>query len=186
MTGSQLGDPFADDTVLGPLSSEVAAERLARQVDKAVEQGATLVAGGSRDGAFYPATVLTDVTPEMDAYREELFGPVGVVYRAANEDEAVRIANDTPFVLGSFVFTTDEAQAERIADKIEAGMVYVNLVGADSPELPFGGVKRSGTGREMACWPPTSSSTRSSFASGRSSLVSRVQRAGAGCRLADS
>jgi len=149
MTGSKLGDPFADDTVLGPLSSEVAAKRLAEQVDKAVAQGATLVAGGSRDGAFYPPTVLTDVKPGMDAYREEFFGPVGVVYRVANEDEAVRLANDTPFGLGSYVFTTDEAQAERIADKIEAGMVYVNLVAADSPELPFGGVKRSGTGREM-------------------------------------
>ena len=149
MSGSKLGDPFADDTVLGPLSSQVAAERLAEQVDKAVEQGATLVAGGTRDGAFYPATVLTDVTPEMDAYREEFFGPVGVVYRVADEDEAVKVANDTPFGLGSYVFTTDEEQAQRVADKIEAGMVYVNLVLADSPELPFGGVKRSGTGREM-------------------------------------
>ncbi|MET0829804.1 MAG: NAD-dependent succinate-semialdehyde dehydrogenase [Microbacterium sp.] len=149
MTAAKLGDPFADDTVLGPLSSELAAERLAEQVDRAVAQGATLVAGGERDGAFYPATVLTDVTPEMDAYREEFFGPVGVVYRAADEDDAVRIANSSPFGLGSYVFTTDEAQAERIADKIEAGMVYVNLVLADSPELPFGGVKRSGTGREM-------------------------------------
>jgi succinate-semialdehyde dehydrogenase/glutarate-semialdehyde dehydrogenase len=149
MTGAKLGDPFADDTDLGPLSSEVAAQRLAAQVDKAVAQGATLVAGGTRDGAFYPATVLTGVTPAMDAYREEFFGPVGVVYRAADEDEAVRIANDTPFGLGSYVFTTDDAQAERVASKIEAGMVYVNLVLADSPELPFGGVKRSGTGREM-------------------------------------
>jgi succinate-semialdehyde dehydrogenase/glutarate-semialdehyde dehydrogenase len=149
MSGAKLGDPFADDTVLGPLSSELAAERLAAQVDKAVAQGATLVAGGTRDGAFYPGTVLTGVTPEMDAYREEFFGPVGVVYRAADEDAAVKIANDTPFGLGSYVFTTDEAQAERVADKIDAGMVYVNLVLADSPELPFGGVKRSGTGREM-------------------------------------
>ena len=149
MSGAKVGDPFADDTVLGPLSSELAAERLAEQVDKAVAQGATLVAGGTRDGAYYPGTVLTDVTPDMDAYREEFFGPVGVVYRAADEDEAVAIANDTPFGLGSYVFTTDEEQAERVADKIDAGMVYVNLVLADSPELPFGGVKRSGTGREM-------------------------------------
>ncbi|MCR2763952.1 NAD-dependent succinate-semialdehyde dehydrogenase [Microbacterium sp. zg.B48] len=149
MTGSKLGDPFAEDTVLGPLSSLVAAERLEEQVEKAVAQGATLVAGGSRDGAFYPATVLTDVTPEMDAYREEFFGPVGIVYRAADEEDAVRIANDTPFGLGSYVFTTDQDQAQRVADRIEAGMVYVNLVLADSPELPFGGVKRSGTGREM-------------------------------------
>jgi succinate-semialdehyde dehydrogenase/glutarate-semialdehyde dehydrogenase len=121
LTGSKVGDPFADDTVLGPLSSEVAAKRLADQVDTAIALGATLVAGGARDGAFYPATVLTDVTPEMDAHRQEFFGPVAVVYRAADEDEAVRIANDTPFGLGSFVFTTDEAQAERVADRIEAG-----------------------------------------------------------------
>ncbi|WP_431803041.1 NAD-dependent succinate-semialdehyde dehydrogenase [Microbacterium sp. bgisy203] len=149
MADATVGDPFAEDTVLGPLSSLTAAERLAEQVDRAVAQGATVVTGGVRDEAYYPGTVLTGVTPEMDAFREEFFGPVGVVYRARSEDEAVEIANGTPFGLGSYVFTTDEAQAERIADKIEAGMVYVNLVLADSPELPFGGVKRSGTGREM-------------------------------------
>ncbi len=149
MSQAKVGDPLADDTVLGPLSSLVAAERLAEQVDKAVAQGANLVTGGVRDGAFYPGTVLTGVTPEMDAYREEFFGPVGVVYRVADEAEAVEVANATPFGLGSYVFTTDAVQAERIADQLEAGMVYVNLVLADSPELPFGGVKRSGTGREM-------------------------------------
>ncbi len=149
MTEAKVGDPFAEDTVLGPLSSLTAAERLAEQVDKAVAQGATLVAGGTRDGAYYPGTVLTGVTPEMDAYGEEFFGPVGVVYRAADEDEAVKIANDTSFGLGSYVFTTDEEQAARVADKIDAGMVYVNVVLADEPGLPFGGVKRSGTSREM-------------------------------------
>ncbi|MBG0718310.1 NAD-dependent succinate-semialdehyde dehydrogenase [Microbacterium paulum] len=149
MADATVGDPFDGDTVLGPLSSLAAAERLAEQVDRAVAQGATVVTGGVRDGAFYPGTVLTGVTPEMDAYREEFFGPVGVVYRARDEDEAVAIANATPFGLGSYVFTTDPAQAERVADRIDAGMVYVNVVLADSPELPFGGVKRSGTGREM-------------------------------------
>ena len=149
MTASKMGDPFADDTVLGPLSSLAAAERLQEQVERAVAQGATLVAGGTRDGAFYEPTVLTGVTPEMDVYREELFGPAGVVYRVADEDEAVKIANDTSFGLGSYVYTTDPEQAERVANKIDAGMVYVNLVLADSPELPFGGVKRSGTSREM-------------------------------------
>ena len=149
MAAAKVGDPFAEDTVLGPLSSVTAAKRLAEQVDKAVAQGATLATGGVRDGAFYPGTVLTDVTPEMDAYREEFFGPVGVVYKAADEDEAVKIANDTSFGLGSYVFTTDEEQAARVADKIDAGMVYVNVVLADFPELPFGGVKRSGTSREM-------------------------------------
>lgn len=149
MTAAKTGDPFSDDTVLGPLSSLVAAERLAAQVDKAVAQGATLVAGGSRDGAFYESTVLTDVTKDMDAYREEFFGPVGVVYRVDGEDEAVALANDTSYGLGSYVFTTDEAQAVRVADKIDAGMVFVNVVLADEPGLPFGGVKRSGTSREM-------------------------------------
>ncbi|HSI35145.1 MAG TPA: NAD-dependent succinate-semialdehyde dehydrogenase, partial [Tepidisphaeraceae bacterium] len=136
MTASKMGDPFADDTVLGPLSSLAAAERLQEQVERAVAQGATLVAGGRRDGAFYEPTVLTGVTPEMDVYREELFGPVGVVYRVAGEDEAVKIANDTSFGLGSYVYTNDPEQAERVANKIDAGMVYVNLVLADSPELP--------------------------------------------------
>ncbi|WP_426321238.1 NAD-dependent succinate-semialdehyde dehydrogenase [Microbacterium sp. E-13] len=149
MSEAKVGDPFADDTVLGPLSSLTAAERLAEQVDRAVAQGAKLVAGGTRDGAFYPGTVLTDVTSDMDAYREEFFGPVGVVYKVADEDAAVALANDTSFGLGSYVFTTDQEQAQRIADKIDAGMVYVNVVLADEPGLPFGGVKRSGTSREM-------------------------------------
>lgn len=149
MSAAKVGDPFAEDTVLGPLSSLAAAERLQAQVDNAVAQGARLVTGGTRDGAFYAPTVLTDVTPAMDVYREELFGPAGVVYKVANEDEAVKLANDTSYGLGSYVYTTDEAQAERVADQIDAGMVYVNVVLADSPELPFGGVKRSGTSREM-------------------------------------
>ncbi|CAH0218905.1 MULTISPECIES: aldehyde dehydrogenase family protein [unclassified Microbacterium] len=142
-------DPTEEDTVLGPLASLAAAERLQEQVDRAVEQGATLLTGGTREGAFFAPTVLADVTPDMDAYREELFGPAAVVYRAADEDAALEIANGTPFGLGSYVFTTDAEQAERVADRIEAGMVYVNLVLADSPELPFGGVKRSGTSREL-------------------------------------
>ncbi|WP_300265612.1 NAD-dependent succinate-semialdehyde dehydrogenase [Microbacterium sp.] len=142
-------DPTQEETVLGPLSSEAAAERLQQQIDTAVAQGATLRTGGTRKGTFFAPTVLTDVTGEMDVYREELFGPAAVVYRVSSEAEAVTLANDTQFGLGSYVFTTDAAQAERVADAIEAGMVYVNIVGADSPELPFGGVKRSGTSREL-------------------------------------
>jgi len=149
MAAATTGDPFAEGTDLGPLSSLAAAERLADQVDRAVAAGATLVTGGTRDGAFYAPTVLTDVAPGNPAYTEELFGPVAVVYRVADEDAAVELANDTPYGLGSYVFTTDAAQAERVADRIEAGMVFVNCVLADSPELPFGGVKRSGTSREM-------------------------------------
>jgi succinate-semialdehyde dehydrogenase/glutarate-semialdehyde dehydrogenase len=149
MAASPLGDPTLEETVLGPLSSVEAATRVEAQVERAKAQGATAVIGGPRDGAFYPPTVLTGVTPDMDAYREEFFGPVGVVYRVADEDAAVRLANDTSFGLGSYVFSNDPEQAARVADRIDAGMVYVNLVMADSPELPFGGVKRSGTSREL-------------------------------------
>jgi succinate-semialdehyde dehydrogenase/glutarate-semialdehyde dehydrogenase len=149
MKAAKVGDPLAEDTVLGPLSSLTAAQRLEEQVKRAVEQGAKLVTGGKRDGAYFEPTVLTDVTPDMDAYREELFGPVGMVFRAKDEDEAIEIANGTPFGLGSYVYTTDPEQAQRVADRIDAGMVYINIVLADSPELPFGGVKRSGTSREL-------------------------------------
>ena len=100
-------------------------------------------------GDAYGRDLSIELKPFMDAYREEFFGPVGVVYRVSGEDEAVKVANDTSYGLGSYVFTTDPEQAERVANKIDAGMVYVNVVLADSPELPFGGVKRSGTSREM-------------------------------------
>ena len=93
--------------------------------------------------------MLTDIKPDNAAYTEEFFGPVASVYKVGSEDEAVKLANDTPFGLGSYVLTTDPEQAERVADQIEAGMVYVNVVGADGAELPFGGVKRSGFGREL-------------------------------------
>jgi succinate-semialdehyde dehydrogenase/glutarate-semialdehyde dehydrogenase len=149
MTAEKPGDPTAEDAVMGPLSSSLAADRLQDQLDRAIKGGATVVAGGERSGNFFSPTVLTDVTPSNDAYREELFGPVAVVYRVGSEEEAVKLANDTPFGLGSYLFTTDAEQADRVANKIDAGMVYVNLVGADGAELPFGGVKRSGSGREL-------------------------------------
>lgn len=132
-----------------PLSSVAAAENLQRQVDAAVAQGARLVSAGERKGAYFPAGVLTGLTPDLAVAREELFGPVALVFSAADEEEAVRIANDTPYGLGSYVFTTDPVQAERVADRIEAGMVFINGVGAEGAELPFGGVKRSGIGREL-------------------------------------
>ncbi|MDN4516554.1 NAD-dependent succinate-semialdehyde dehydrogenase [Mycolicibacterium austroafricanum] len=134
---------------LAPLSSAAAAERLAEQVDRAVADGATLVSEGERKGAFFPPGVLTGVSPDSASYREELFGPVATVFKVGSEDEAVELANDTPFGLGSYVFTTDPEQAKRVADKIDAGMVFVNAVGAEGAELPFGGVKRSGFGREL-------------------------------------
>ncbi|MET9747104.1 NAD-dependent succinate-semialdehyde dehydrogenase [Streptomyces ardesiacus] len=132
-----------------PLSSVAAAEHLARQVDEAVAQGATLHSEGERHGAYFPPGVLTGLTTEHTAARQELFGPVATVFPAADEDDAVRIANDTPYGLGSYVFTTDPAQADRVTDRIEAGMVFVNGVGAEGAELPFGGIKRSGFGREL-------------------------------------
>jgi succinate-semialdehyde dehydrogenase / glutarate-semialdehyde dehydrogenase len=134
---------------LPPLSSVAAAERLGEQVSRAVDNGASLVSEGQRKGAYFPPGVLTNVSPDSPSYKEELFGPVATVYKVASEEEAVEVANDTPFGLGSYLFTTDKEQAKRVADRIEAGMVYVNVVGADSAELPFGGVKRSGFGREL-------------------------------------
>jgi len=133
-----------------PLSSLMAAENLGKQVDKAVADGATLVADGERKGAFFPPCVLTNLSPDAESAREELFGPVATIYKVNSEDEAVKLANDTAFGLGSYVFTTDPEQAKRVADKIDAGMVYVNVVAADGVELPFGGVKRSGFGRELS------------------------------------
>jgi succinate-semialdehyde dehydrogenase/glutarate-semialdehyde dehydrogenase len=149
LTAVKQGDPRERGIECGPLSSEVAADRLEEQVKRAVEQGAIVVAGGKRNGNFFEPTVLTDITPENDIYREELFGPVAQVYRVQSEDEAIELANDTPFGLGSYVMTTDPDQATRVADRIAAGMVYVNIVGADAAELPFGGTKRSGFGREL-------------------------------------
>jgi succinate-semialdehyde dehydrogenase/glutarate-semialdehyde dehydrogenase len=148
LTAIEPGDPSLPDSAMGPLSSATAADRLEDQLRRAVAGGATLV-GGTRDGNFVAPGVLTGVTPDNRAHREELFGPVAIVYRVDSEDEAVAVANDTPYGLGSYVFTTDPDQALRVADRIEAGMVFVNVVGADAAELPFGGVKRSGFGREL-------------------------------------
>ncbi|MEU0791833.1 NAD-dependent succinate-semialdehyde dehydrogenase [Amycolatopsis sp. NPDC005961] len=134
---------------LAPLSSVTAAERLEDQVRRVVDEGATLVCEGRREGAFFPPGVLTGVSPASPSAAEELFGPVATVYRAGSEAEAVELANSTPYGLGSYVFTTDPEQAMRVADRIEAGMVFVNGVGLEGPELPFGGIKRSGFGREL-------------------------------------
>ena len=152
MTAVKPGDPTSSDSEIGPLSSTAAADRLEDQVKRAIDQGAQVVVGGGREGNFFEPTVLTDIGPNNDAYREELFGPVAQVYRVSSEEEAVKVANDTPFGLGSYVMTTDPEQAERVANQIDAGMVYVNIVGADGAELPFGGTKRSGFGRELGTY----------------------------------
>jgi succinate-semialdehyde dehydrogenase / glutarate-semialdehyde dehydrogenase len=143
------GDPTSPDTAIGPLSSSTASERLEEQVKRALDNGAKLVIGGDHEGNFFSPTVLADISADNPARREEFFGPVAQVYRVKSEDEAVELANDTPYGLGSYVMTNDRDQALRVADKIAAGMVFVNLVGADGAELPFGGVKRSGFGREL-------------------------------------
>ncbi len=133
----------------GPLSSQLAADRLEDQVQKAVAGGAHLETNGERRGAYYPSGVLTNVSEDSEAFHQELFGPVAMVFKAKDEADAVRIANDTPYGLGSYVYTNDSEQAARVADQIDAGMVFVNGVGAEGVELPFGGVKRSGFGREL-------------------------------------
>ena len=149
ITEVEPGDPTKSETEIGPLSSSLATERLADQLQRALDKGAKLVAGGEHEGNFFKTTVLTDISSDNPARHEEFFGPVAQVYRVKDEEEAVELANDTPYGLGSYLMTTDAEQARRVAEKIEAGMVFVNLVGADGAELPFGGVKRSGFGREL-------------------------------------
>lgn len=147
-----VGDPMDPNTDVGPMSSEQALEELMEQIEDTVKAGATLHTGGTRisdNGAYVTPAVLSDVTPEMRAYYEELFGPVAVVYRVTSVEEALRLANDSPFGLGSSIFTDDPAAALDIADQIESGMVFFNEAGGSQPDLPFGGVKRSGIGREL-------------------------------------
>jgi succinate-semialdehyde dehydrogenase/glutarate-semialdehyde dehydrogenase len=147
------GDPADPSTSLAPMSSERAARDLQAQIQDAVDKGATVITGGGRPdlpGAFVEPTILTGVTPEMRAYREELFGPAAVVYKVKDADEAVALANDTEFGLGATVMSGDVERARSVAEQIEAGMVWVNQPTASFPELPFGGVKRSGYGRELS------------------------------------
>jgi succinate-semialdehyde dehydrogenase/glutarate-semialdehyde dehydrogenase len=149
LTDVEPGDPSSPDTTIGPLSSTAAADRLESQVKQAIDAGATLVAGGGREGNFFKTALLADITKDNPGYTEEFFGPVAQVYRVGSEAEAIELANDTPYGLGSYVFTSDSDQALRVADQIEAGMVFINVVGAEGVELPFGGVKASGFGREL-------------------------------------
>jgi succinate-semialdehyde dehydrogenase/glutarate-semialdehyde dehydrogenase len=152
MAAQTTGDPFDPATSYGPLSSEAAASALMAQVQDAVDKGATVRTGGRRPtgpGAFVEATVLTDVTTQMRAFREELFGPVAVVYKVADADEAVALANDTPFGLGGAVFHTDQTVALDVANRLDTGMVWINEAEGGGPDLPFGGTKRSGVGREL-------------------------------------
>lgn len=147
-----VGSPETEETFVGPLSSVQAADTLTDQVSDAIAKGATVLAGGKkldRPGAWFEPSVLTDVTPDMRAYREELFGPVAVIHKVASAEEAVAIANDSPYGLGAAIYSGDVSEAERIADLLEVGMVSINEASGTAAELPFGGVKRSGIGREL-------------------------------------
>lgn len=150
-----IGDPLDEDVDVGPLSSVEARDGVVEQVARAVEQGATLHTGGealSGEGAFMRPAVLTGVTREMDAYWEEIFGPVAVIHSVSSVDEAVELADDVDFGLSGSVWGRDLDRAQQVADRLEVGMAYVNEHGTTLPGLPFGGVKRSGFGRELARW----------------------------------
>ncbi|NEG92187.1 NAD-dependent succinate-semialdehyde dehydrogenase [Leclercia adecarboxylata] len=148
-----IGDPLDENTRLGPLSSKDALETLTKQVDEAVKNGATLHYGGKpvqREGSFFEPTILTNITRDNPAYFEEFFGPVAQVYVVKNDDEAVKLANDSHYGLGGAVFSKDIDRAKKMASRIETGMVWINWLTDTAPELPFGGVKRSGYGRELS------------------------------------
>ncbi|MFD8305856.1 NADP-dependent succinic semialdehyde dehydrogenase [Streptomyces sp. NPDC059690] len=153
MKALRVGDPMEEDTEVGPLSSEQGRTDLEELVDDARRSGAEVLCGGQRPdgpGWYYPPTVLAGITREMRIHREEAFGPVATLYRAADLDEAVLIANDSPFGLSSNVWTRDEAEVDRFVRDLEAGGVFFNGMTASHPAFPFGGVKRSGYGRELA------------------------------------
>ena len=149
----EQGDPFQPrEGTYYPLSSEAAADGVAQQLQHAVDQGASLLVGGQRlesAGAWVRPAVLTGITETMDAYHEEFFGPVLAIYRIRDEEEAVNLANDTPFGLAGAVFSMDHGQAERVAQQLDVGMSHVNIGGSEAADMPFGGVKRSGFGREL-------------------------------------
>ena len=155
MKGKKMGDPLAEGTDIGPQARFDLRDELHAQVRESVRKGAVLLLGGEIPpgaGAFYPATMLTGVKPGMPAYDEELFGPVAAVIVAADEQDAVRIANDSVFGLGAAVFTKDIARGERVARQLEAGCTFVNALVASDPRLPFGGIKESGYGRELGTY----------------------------------
>jgi succinate-semialdehyde dehydrogenase/glutarate-semialdehyde dehydrogenase len=147
------GDPMDKATTLGPLSTEAALAQLLDQVNRAVAHGATVVMGGKRidrPGSFMQPTILADIKPGNPAFREEFFGPVALFFRVKNEDEAVALANDSEFGLGGSVFTKDVARGKRVASRVDTGMMFVNHPTWTTPDLPFGGIKNSGYGRELS------------------------------------
>ena len=153
MAALRVGDPMSEDTDMGPLATSQMLEDVADQVRKSVEAGARVLTGGEpmdEPGNFYPPTVITDIPKDSPAYREEIFGPVASLFRVGDIDEAIHLANDTAFGLSSSAWTNDPAEQERFINEIEAGMVYVNRMTESTPEIPFGGAKNSGYGRELS------------------------------------
>lgn len=153
MAALVVGDPMDDNTNLGPLSTEAAAVKIAEQVKRAVQGGAKVLLGGkrvNREGAFMEATILTDISPENPVYYEEFFGPVALFFKVKDEEEAIALANDSPYGLGGSVFTQDIERGKRVANQIDTGMVFINHPTWTQADLPFGGTKGSGYGREMA------------------------------------
>jgi succinate-semialdehyde dehydrogenase/glutarate-semialdehyde dehydrogenase len=148
----KAGDPLDEKTTLGPLSTEQALLDLLKQVDSAVSHGAKILLGGKRidrPGAFMEPSILTDIKPDNPAFRDEFFGPVASFYRVKNEEEAIALANDSDFGLGGSVWTRDEARGKRVASKVDTGMMFINNIDWSDAELPFGGIKNSGYGREL-------------------------------------
>ena len=153
MAALRVGDPMSEDTDMGPLATSQMLEDVADQVRKSVEAGARVLTGGEpmdEPGNFYPPTVITDIPKDSPAYREEIFGPVASLFWVRDIDEAIHLANDTAFGLSSSAWTNDPAEQERFINEIEAGMVYVNRMTESTPEIPFGGAKNSGYGRELS------------------------------------
>lgn len=153
LTGLKIGDPMQRETQVGPLSSEEAAKKIEEQVNETVKAGAKVVLGGkriAREGAFFEPTILTDIKPGMVAYHEEIFGPVASFYKVKDEKEAIALANDSTFGLGGSVFSQNIDRAIEVASQIETGMIFINEHAASRPDLPFGGTKRSGYGRELS------------------------------------
>ncbi|HTX35930.1 MAG TPA: NAD-dependent succinate-semialdehyde dehydrogenase [Bryobacteraceae bacterium] len=155
MQALRVGDPMDESTQIGPLATPAILEDLDRQVSRSVEMGASVLTGGQRldrPGNYYAPTVLADVPTDSPAYREELFGPVAVLLHAEGMGDAIRLANDTDFGLGASAWTADPAEQNQFIDELEAGMVFINGMVASDARLPFGGVKRSGYGRELSAW----------------------------------
>ncbi|MGA8687128.1 MAG: NAD-dependent succinate-semialdehyde dehydrogenase, partial [Candidatus Sulfotelmatobacter sp.] len=149
----KLGNPLDETVSLGPLSSDAALQLILRQIQEATSHGAQIALGGHRSGeigAFLEPTILTNITPDNPAYKQEFFGPVALIFPAKDEEEAVAIANDSPFGLGGSVYSSNIERAKRVASRMETGMVFINYPDISLPELPFGGIKRSGYGKELS------------------------------------